>query len=327
MVEYAGGTARPRARRRAARRAYEIAGIDLPRGFVEGLIGVDYTRDEIVGALEMIGCDRRRAPRATGRCTRPSWRPDLTDKWTLAEEVARIEGYDRIPSVLPTPPSGRGLTAAQQGRRRVAQRARRGRLRRDALVRRSRPRSRTTCTARRRAAHLPSVKLANPLDGQSPFLRRSLVPGPAAASRTATSSRGFTDLALFETGVGLPPGAGRRVRHVVRAASRGATGCRDPRRAGRVDPAAAPARRGAAHGHGSRRSSPARPPRPPTSPTRSTPCARSRRPRASRSRSPRPSAPRCTRAAPACSRWARPRSATSASFCRPWPRPPIFPVA
>jgi len=37
----------------------------------------------------------------------------------VKEEVARIEGYDRIPSVLPTPPSGRGLTSAQQGRRRV----------------------------------------------------------------------------------------------------------------------------------------------------------------------------------------------------------------
>ena len=78
---------------------------------------------------------------------------------------------------------------------------------------------------------------------------------------------------------------------------------------------------------GSRRSSPARPPRPPDSPTRSTRCARSHRPPASRSRSLRPSAPPCTRVAPACSRWARPRSAMSASFCRPWPRPPIFPVA
>ena len=38
----------------------------------------------------------------------------------LGEEVARIQGYDRIPSILPTPPSGRGLTSAQQGRRRVA---------------------------------------------------------------------------------------------------------------------------------------------------------------------------------------------------------------
>ncbi|MFZ8499082.1 phenylalanine--tRNA ligase subunit beta, partial [Staphylococcus aureus] len=89
-------------------------GIPLPAGFVPGLIGVAYTDAEIEGALRLIGCTVE--PRdGDWLVVPPSWRPDLTDKWTLAEEVARIEGYDRIPSVLPTPPSGRGLTSAQQG--------------------------------------------------------------------------------------------------------------------------------------------------------------------------------------------------------------------
>ena len=47
--------------------------------------------------------------------------------------------------------------------------------------------------------HLPSIKLANPLDGQSPFLRRSLVPALLQAAHR-NLSRGLTDLAIFETG-------------------------------------------------------------------------------------------------------------------------------
>ncbi|HKT55831.1 MAG TPA: phenylalanine--tRNA ligase subunit beta, partial [Microbacterium sp.] len=93
--------------------------IILPKPFVAGIIGVDYTEDEIVGALEMVGCTVDEADDAW-HVVAPSWRPDLTDKWTLAEEVSRIHGLDRIPSVLPTPPSGRGLTAPQRARRRVA---------------------------------------------------------------------------------------------------------------------------------------------------------------------------------------------------------------
>ena len=50
---------------------------------------------------------RRRAHRASP----PSWRPDLTDPYDLVEEVARVVGYDEVPSVLPAAPAGRGLTA------------------------------------------------------------------------------------------------------------------------------------------------------------------------------------------------------------------------
>src|SRR5690606_6551957 len=52
--------------------------------------------------------------------TPPSWRPDLTSAPDLVEEVARIDGYDKIPSVVPSAPGGRGLTHAQRARRTVA---------------------------------------------------------------------------------------------------------------------------------------------------------------------------------------------------------------
>ena len=53
--------------------------------------------------------------------TAPSWRPDLTLPADLVEEVARLDGYDNIPVVLPTAPAGHGLTTGQKARRLAAE--------------------------------------------------------------------------------------------------------------------------------------------------------------------------------------------------------------
>src|SRR5690606_19573690 len=55
--------------------------------------------------------------------------------------------------------------------------------------------------------HLPSIRLANPLDGQAPLLRRSLIPGLLQTAHR-NISRGLTDLALFETGIVFLPEPG-----------------------------------------------------------------------------------------------------------------------
>jgi phenylalanyl-tRNA synthetase beta chain len=51
--------------------------------------------------------------------TPPSWRPDLLQPADLVEEVLRLEGLEPIPSVLPSAPAGRGLTAEQKRRRAI----------------------------------------------------------------------------------------------------------------------------------------------------------------------------------------------------------------
>lgn len=206
MVELAGGTLDTDLGGSLSAR-YSRAAIALPHGFVSGLIGVDYTDTQIEAALRLVGCDVQSAGEPWA-VTPPSWRPDLTDKWTLAEEVARIEGYDLIPSVLPTPPSGRGLTLAQQGRRRVSNAlAAAGYVETpsfpfttDAL---------NDLHSSADGSHLPSIKLANALDGQAPFLRRSLVPALLQVAHRNVS-RGLTDLALFEAGSVFLPERGVR---------------------------------------------------------------------------------------------------------------------
>lgn len=203
MVELAGGTLTDEGGALFAE--VEITGIDLPRGFTQGVVGVDYTDEEIVAALEMIGAEVTDAE-GGWFVIPPSWRRDLTDKWTLVEEVARIHGLDRIPSILPIPPSGRGYTALQRGRRRVA----------DALAAAGfvetpsfpfTTEEHNDLHGSASGAHLPSIRLANALDGQAPFLRRSLVPGLLQTAHR-NISRGLVDLALFEVGSVFTPEEG-----------------------------------------------------------------------------------------------------------------------
>jgi len=206
MVEYAGGTLDASYGAMIAE-PYVAPEIALPADFVPNLIGVAYSPTEIAGALELIGCRVLTAPEQTGWIvTPPSWRPDLTDKWTLAEEVARIHGYDRIPSVLPVPPSGRGLTAAQRARRRVSNAiAAAGFVETPTFP--FTTEEQNDLHGSPSGEHLPSIKLANPLDGQAPFLRRSLIPGLLQVAHR-NLSRGFTDLAIFETGAVFLPEPG-----------------------------------------------------------------------------------------------------------------------
>ncbi|RZI94415.1 MAG: phenylalanine--tRNA ligase subunit beta, partial [Microbacterium sp.] len=210
MVEYAGGTLDTETGGALFAEVF-VDAIELPHGFVSRLIGVDYSDAEVVDALETIGCEVTAAAGDDGALSviPPTWRPDLTDKWTLAEEVARITGYDRIPSVLPVPPSGRGFTPAQAGRRRVA-----NALAAAGFV--ETPTFGFTTEAQNdlhgsaSGEHLPSVKLANPLDGQAPFLRRSLVPGLLQVAHR-NISRGITDVAQNSHGLRVQRRYGRSI--------------------------------------------------------------------------------------------------------------------
>lgn len=207
MVELAGGTLDVETGG-ALFATYERESVPLPKPFVPGLVGVEYSDEEITSSLEMIGCDVFDADDDQWLVTPPSWRSDLTDKWTLAEEVARIQGLDRVPSTVPIPPSGNGWTVNQKGRRRVA-----NALAAAGLVETP---SFPFTTAEQNdlhgsasGEHLPGAKLANPLDGHAPFLRRSLVPGLVQVAHR-NQSRGFTDLALFELGAVFLPEPGVR---------------------------------------------------------------------------------------------------------------------
>lgn len=204
LVDLAGGTAD--AGGSLIHEAPEREAILLPAGYVTELIGVEYTDDEVRDALAEVG--GRVTPVDGGlEVVPPTWRPDLTAKADLAEEVARLLGYDRIPSVLPVAPPGRGLTRSQRVRRVVA----------DALAAAGATEvlAFPFVTEAENAqfgsvdgSPVASVKLANALDASTPFLRRSLLPGLIGVARR-NLSRGLTDLDVFELGLVFLPGTGR----------------------------------------------------------------------------------------------------------------------
>ncbi|MEU9777376.1 phenylalanine--tRNA ligase subunit beta [Streptomyces sp. NPDC047968] len=170
--------------------------------------GLGYGRATVVRRLQEVGCDVHGQDVLTVAV--PSWRPDLATPNDLAEEVIRLEGYENLPSTLPTPPPGRGLTARQRLHRRVG-RALAGAgyveapnypfLGEEVLDRLGLEAD----DARRRV-----VTLVNPLSDEEPALRTTLLPGLLGALRR-NDGRGSHDLALFETGlVFRPTGEERR---------------------------------------------------------------------------------------------------------------------
>ncbi|MDT0215398.1 phenylalanine--tRNA ligase subunit beta [Rothia sp. ARF10] len=184
------------------------AAVSMPVGFPSVIVGVDYREADVVRILEEIGCTVTREANVL-TVVPPTWRPDLTTAPDLVEEVARIHGYDEIPSVLPTPPGGSGLTHGQRVRRTVA----------DVLAGQglSEVWSAPFVGADRYAALgldvdaevARSVRLANPLSDEQPFIRTRLLATMVDALRRNVA-RGTRDVALFEIGLVVDSDGERR---------------------------------------------------------------------------------------------------------------------
>ncbi len=179
--------------------------ITLATDFIANLVGARFSADEIVDSLEAIGATV--AATDTGwTVTPPTWRPDLTDAATLAEEVARIVGYDRIPSVLPVAPPGRGLSREQRLRRLTAQSLASAGLT-EVLSYPFLTQASNALFGSPTAGVVPAMRITNSLDAEAAWMRTSLLPGLIAVARR-NLSRGLTDLALFEVGAVVRPEPG-----------------------------------------------------------------------------------------------------------------------
>ncbi len=177
--------------------------------------GMEITADTAVEALRAVGCEVL-VDGETLQVTPPPWRPDLTDPQDTTEEVIRLVGYDRVPSVLPVPPAGRGLTRAQQLRRRFGRTAAAegftevvtfpftGDADFDALG--------LAADDPRRAA----LRLENPLSAEAPFMTTTLLTGLLrAAGRNVGWGAG--SFGIFEVAtVTLPTGGAAPILPVDR---------------------------------------------------------------------------------------------------------------
>ncbi|MEU7296810.1 phenylalanine--tRNA ligase subunit beta [Streptomyces exfoliatus] len=200
LVLLAGGTAEAGVTEIVAPSAPRT--ITMPANHPDKVAGVDYGRETVVRRLQEVGCDVYGQDELV--VTVPSWRPDLGAPNDLAEEVIRLEGYENLPSTLPKPPAGRGLTERQRVHRRVG-RALAGAGYVEAL---NYPfigeQALDNLGLDADDARRLLVKLVNPLSDEEPALRTTLLPGLLGALRR-NDSRGSHDLALFETGLVFRP--------------------------------------------------------------------------------------------------------------------------
>jgi phenylalanyl-tRNA synthetase beta chain len=177
--------------------------VAVPIARVHGQIGVALDPTEIARLIEPIGFTvlEQESDTDAGVLTVevPTNRPDVRSEPygvdDIIEEIARTFGYSNVPRHIPTWPQPGGLTPLQRSRREVKD-----------ILRGLGASEGWTDTFVSATAHDdvdltgPAVRVANPLDAEKPFLRRSLLPGLLGAL-AYNASRRQPDVRLFEVGV------------------------------------------------------------------------------------------------------------------------------
>jgi phenylalanyl-tRNA synthetase beta chain len=170
--------------------------IEFPLGEVKRLTGLDVAPMIVSAILSRLGFQiSGKGDVLTVHV--PSWRPDVTQKADLVEEVMRMVGVDNVP-VEPLPRlnhvAPRMLTTIQN-RRRIARRALAARGLDEAVT--------WSFISHSEAVQFgggnEALQLANAIASDMTDMRPSLLPGLLAAVRR-NSNRGLADLALFEVG-------------------------------------------------------------------------------------------------------------------------------
>ncbi len=170
--------------------------VEFPLSEVGRVTGLTVSADDIEAILGRLGFAMDGSgPVRTVKV--PSWRPDVTQKADLVEEVMRIVGVDNVP-VEPLPRlthvAPRMLTTIQN-RRRIARRALAARGLDEAVTWSFISHDEAT----RFGGGTEDRQLANAIASDMTDMRPSLLPGLIAGARR-NANRGFADVALFEVG-------------------------------------------------------------------------------------------------------------------------------
>jgi len=168
--------------------------VTIDPAYVSKTLGFDIPAKKVAEVLRVIGCD---VDEKSFTVDPPSWRADLLTAADFTEEVARMIGYDKIPSLLPPRPLHASLTPTQKRRRAVATMlASRGLAEVQTFPFTNQATIDSMGFVGERAA---SYKVANPMSEEFPLMRVHLVPGLIEVAQR-NISRGAKDFAVFEMG-------------------------------------------------------------------------------------------------------------------------------
>lgn len=184
LVEAGGPSAAPAAIAFVPRRA-------------NALLGTSIEPKEMLRRLRLVGCEAGRMHGETFDVAPPSHRHDLRQAADLAEEIARVGGYETIETARPRIAArGRGGSASQM--RRVRDAAAAAGLSEAVLLAFADPEDNRRFPGLWSGRERPVV-LRNPLASVSSEMRTSLLPGLLASLRV-NQSRGETFVPLFSIG-------------------------------------------------------------------------------------------------------------------------------
>ena len=168
--------------------------VSIDPAYISKILGFDIPPTKVAQLLRAIGCD---VDEKSFTIDPPSWRSDLLTAADFTEEVARMIGYDKIPSVLPPRPLHATLTPTQKRRRAVATMlASRGLAEVQTFPFTNQATIDSMGFVGERAA---TYKVANPMSEEFPLMRVHLVPGLIEVAQR-NISRGAKDFAIFEMG-------------------------------------------------------------------------------------------------------------------------------
>ena len=161
---------------------------------ISAILGIEISSKKVAEVLRLIGCD---VDEKSFSVDPPSWRFDLITTSDFAEEVARMVGYDKIPSILPPRPLHAKLTTDQKRRRAIASMlASRGLAEVQTFPFTNQATIDSMGFVGERAA---TYRVANPMSEEFPLMRVHLVPGLIEVAQR-NINRGAKDFAIFEMG-------------------------------------------------------------------------------------------------------------------------------
>lgn len=172
---------------------YEPRSIRLRPSRAAKLLGTPVSVEESLRILKSLGCRIENQSDDDITALAPSWRPDLQREVDLIEEVARVHGYDAIPTAVPrVHPSQSGtssLLKTVDALRDAAVTAGLYEAINYAFV--------SVDDLRKARVSTDVVRLANPLSEERAVMRTSLLPGLTGAA-TRAQRHGASEVRLFE---------------------------------------------------------------------------------------------------------------------------------
>ena len=171
--------------------------VSFDPNFVSKYLGTDVSLAEVEEKLIVVGCDVSKKSDKEWLIDPPSWRADLILAPDLVEEVARMIGYERIPSTLPTGKSGAGLSPIQYRKRAVANYLASNGF--SEVYNSPFVDPAFVADLGFTGDRAKSFKLANPMSEEFPDLRTHLLPG-LLLTAMRNQGRGASDIAIFEIG-------------------------------------------------------------------------------------------------------------------------------